>query len=722
MENNNNNINQFFRYIYNNKFIKTRIFSFLKHSDKTSLKYDDICDLRDIIAHRYWSLLRDKIKRNEYLYLNRNSCELIFKIKDLDLFIKVFQRFKDYFPTLPPKIQYAALYDNIDVLKYLLNDSQHFIDIFKAFQWSFENKNYQMVHYLIDFLEQDKRMVSVLNRFGSPLISKVILLSISSKDIETLKRIFNFQAPKGVSDINIDEQEMFKKAYSTGDLQAFKLVHQKYSNNYNSILKTILNPHIRLCLGNNIKYRKDTYKKMTLQYDLLEYLLDQNLVRPDVYQDLKNCLVFQAFKLQDMDLYNKLMNQSNTKAICFNELSLSMITGSLSSLDKVKELIGLGVTITTTCITNSISSLNKNKKDGWEIFLYLVENHKMDYDIRALISMACKTANIKVLKFALDQKVEIKPQPWWVGDLKFSDENREFFQLLFENFRFESYILFGATEKSIQEGSIENFKTLLSMIQKNNNQSEFNRLYYRAASQGKIEFLEILIQNRVPHDHIVLCRASSVEIVNLLYHSGLAKSNPNVSYNNPEPLSIEVLQHLASLELPDKDDLMLCLLRNLIENHRIYSFQLLLSHCDFENNIDMVQNILICLATNNNLEMIQIFLDYQLNTTSTNYVPCFNVAMSNNNLELVEFLVDIFSIDYLVRKEDTRDFLQRLQDTKPFINNYFQSIFLDPQNQQFLESRPDLLKMFSSQPTNDIVDVDLYFKYLESNYPTKQST
>ncbi|KAF2068089.1 hypothetical protein CYY_010585, partial [Polysphondylium violaceum] len=142
-----------YRSVFRNVYLATKIYNTVHQIqiDRYPLKYDDIVDVCWMLKYGHVGLVREKIKRNEYLYVDPHHLFSIVANTDTQMFISLFEKNK-----------YSALeyYDqgfervfkkwvNVDVVKYLFQngyardlsnlDHLRLLDI-KILSWLLENQ------------------------------------------------------------------------------------------------------------------------------------------------------------------------------------------------------------------------------------------------------------------------------------------------------------------------------------------------------------------------------------------------------------------------------------------------------------------------------------------------------------------------------------------------------------------------------------------------------
>ncbi|KAF2068521.1 hypothetical protein CYY_010152, partial [Polysphondylium violaceum] len=145
-----------YRSVFSNVYLATKIYNTVHQIqiDRFPLKYDDIVDVGWMLKYGHVGLVREKIKRNEYLYVKPKHLFSIVANTDTQMFISLFEKNKyyalKYYHTGSGFERVFEKLVNVDVVKYLfqngyardLSNLDHHIRLLdiKVLSWLLENQ------------------------------------------------------------------------------------------------------------------------------------------------------------------------------------------------------------------------------------------------------------------------------------------------------------------------------------------------------------------------------------------------------------------------------------------------------------------------------------------------------------------------------------------------------------------------------------------------------
>ncbi|KAF2073281.1 hypothetical protein CYY_005410 [Polysphondylium violaceum] len=115
-----------YRAVFSNRYLATKIYNAVHQIqiDRSPLKYDDIVDVCWMLKYGHVGLVREKIKRNEYLYVKPKHLFSIVANTDTQMFIYLFEKNKyyalEYYDRYYQDI--FLLLENPDVVRYLFQN------------------------------------------------------------------------------------------------------------------------------------------------------------------------------------------------------------------------------------------------------------------------------------------------------------------------------------------------------------------------------------------------------------------------------------------------------------------------------------------------------------------------------------------------------------------------------------------------------------------------
>ncbi|KAF2068554.1 hypothetical protein CYY_010120 [Polysphondylium violaceum] len=142
-----------YRSVFGNVYLATKIYNSIHQIqiDRYPLKYDDIIDVGWMLKYGHVGLAREKIKRNEYLYVKPKHLFSIVANTDTQMFISLFEKNK-YYALGYYDTAFESMFQNlvnVDVVKYLFQngyardlsnlDHLRLLDI-KVLSWLLENQ------------------------------------------------------------------------------------------------------------------------------------------------------------------------------------------------------------------------------------------------------------------------------------------------------------------------------------------------------------------------------------------------------------------------------------------------------------------------------------------------------------------------------------------------------------------------------------------------------
>jgi len=641
-------MNSLYREVFRNKFIKTTIYSFYSQlrAGKFAQKYDDIVRLDWIINNNHWSLLKDKVDRDCFLLLANDTKNVIFKIKDHRIFVKLFEQFKHYFiVAYPPVLQAAAKENNLEALKYLVQHGYTGKQD-ECYKYAWEHKNTEMLVFLLDtFTELDvvKRITSNLElaikhsnedviRYLSklPRFSEFYLQSLeqicASPDIGMFKLAEQLLGDR----IELDEHML---SASISNFELFKYLVDKYPS---SITSTMYNTTIA----------HETVSKKA--YNVFLFLNERNLISSVTYQDLRDIIAVEAYKDDNQEMYNTL--KTDTCDLSSIKM-LSDVKNFGANLDKVKELRSIGVFATEKCLRAAAVD-----PKHFAVFHLLWEKMEIDDRSQSLISefvvTSIKNTNAPLYQYMIPLLEETQPLSLVYADwshLVKNEQNINFFKTLVSTLivsRFTKDIDQAFNDAS-KHGCLEIFKFLFSVNTKDPLSGIFTQSYKNAVLYEHRGILEFLVNQKIQHDNQILGKARSVETVEYLISKG--HTFISSTFKDAIGADISVLEFLTSTfaahQVMYKDHAYLLAITDAINQYRFQHFRHLVEISQTQTSKD----ILLAICKTDNLQLLEYY------TSKFPFHPeSFKQAMSYGNLNLVKHLLTNFKSKITINEPDFR--------------------------------------------------------------------
>ncbi|KAF2074503.1 hypothetical protein CYY_004208 [Polysphondylium violaceum] len=645
------NIDQLFRNVYNNKFLNRNIQYFIK-LNRVTRKYDDLCGVNFMIQNKYWCLLKDKLKRKEYLAITPHQKNIIFSIPDFDLFLMVFNRFKHYYPVAyPPLLQEATKKDNLEILVYL-HKLGYKGTMNVCLDDAIRNKNSAMVRYLLE--KFDYCLVAENKFFGM-----ILNFATEINDLEMVK----YMLKNKQQHMTFDKLEVaLQVACANGSLEIFQLLYSTRGN---------MTPFLywfttTICHFEMFMYLLHTFKSSIKQewyieiaktckyksHEIVLYLLQHELIDQDTWNTVKTTIALDAFKNNDMQVYQQFKDSDSR----LKTLYLSSVKGATDSLERVKELLSMGLMVDIYSV--SMASKNPNSP---EILEYLWRQEFCStFSLNLFVSKiggVVKCNQYLLLQFLIKNQYDLSKEQWWWCDMAKVDRNLPFIQLFLSKYPPDDQMRVAHLSNGLSEAatfnSINTFKYLYDLLLLESDQSPqlYSEAYKKAVANSNIDIIEHFIQKNTPHDNCVLGYSRSVEIAELLIKSQTHTINeqtiPTIVGDSND---LHVLKYLMELFPKSNQDLVWSInlaIRRSVSAGKFEHFKYLLAH---SNNIHD-QSILKTIGTFGNLQMLDYYVQYRNSKEpkpSIDFYPCFCQTIQVGHLELMKYIIDKQGIEMVV--------------------------------------------------------------------------
>ncbi|KAF2071560.1 hypothetical protein CYY_007132 [Polysphondylium violaceum] len=656
IDNNNKNINNLYKEIFNNKFISKTIFYNVVHN-RICKNYYDICSIDWMIKHQYYNLLLYKLDRNEYLLLSDKR--VLFDIRDYHVFKRMFELYKDYFPPshLANISQYPSLLyssSSLEIIQYLVENGYGIDLVSTMIELGWSYKNYSLIKYLVTHFghlqtQTHQKEVKQSDQFIITCLDK----SIQFQQIDMVQ--FFLQEKYIVE--NMDESSkslLLTRAFSLGSVECFKLIYQHYP----------CDPCLEWFTSNTgkdlfemIKYVVSTFKEkikvgwlhafcksvsLHHNYEALFYLVDEKIVGQEVLY-FPN-LAINAFVIQRLDFYDRCKTE-NTHLSC---LSVSNVRGALDSIEKTKELIKeKGLKVTPHCMNMATNETRKHMPELMELlWSHLGQSYK-EATLASLLNSACFRNSFKLLDFCFKHSTNFTIKRYNWPTFIYSDQSLPFVQLYLNSFKIEiddnDQQNLQALGQSIKYGAVQLFYFLFSKLKPSTveNSLSMDPLYEMAVSFSRFEILEFLIGKKIPHNNVVIGYSKSIEMIKLLIDNGHTfnyQSLANLVSSDIQVLNYFFYQTKSPFQVGPIDEAIIKSIKLL----KIQHFKLLIDNAnELFKARGAVRLIMEHLGGSGHLEMLKYF-DGKLEPREDFYQECFDKAIEKGHLEMVKYLIDTY--------------------------------------------------------------------------------
>ncbi|KAF2074871.1 hypothetical protein CYY_003826 [Polysphondylium violaceum] len=663
------------REVFNHKFIKTLIFSFIERDNAQikAYKYDDVVSLDWMVQNKQWALLRYKMNRLEYIHFDMGkSRELIFGIRDLDLFVKVYNRFKEFFVAFGRGVEYAARANNTRIVKYLVEKMPDNYE--RALEQCTLNKNLDLVRYIMDKSEKKK----ILKMPG--IITTNLRTAIENKDVVMIKYLSQFNEAKQTEEYKVI---LLKIATATGSTEIFELVYRLYKAGVSEqwLLPSV--PHYDLFvylvvnfykyIGEDLFFKLARATVQTRSYKSLLFLKQSNHLTPQIYKFVSNLMAVEAFREQDIDAYNMFANGVPCK---MNTLSISSIKDALSNPARVKEFLKMGTSVTSYCFQKASSD-----PSTWETFMYLWECSKKEkMPLTTFISRkstSITNRHIFLLEFLIEQDYNLQNEHWFWSVLAHNDENfafiNKFLSVYTISFPSKKDVLVGLSNAA-RYGAVANFKLIYNHLHQAGfiNSNDIIQAYTNAIFYSHYDIVQFLVNSNAPHLNTMLGKCRTVGMAKLLLESG----HSFTSYTIRDAVigaNISVLEFLLSalLDIPASASTypMLEALKVSVQQNRVNHFKLLLAHYNGIKVGELVQEI----GEHGNVDILKEFHNKCPSDLRSFASECLSKCIQNGHLFMMKYLISHFNRSLL----NALDFESVLHYKYYHILEYFREPLMD---------------------------------------------
>jgi len=548
-------VDQLFRFTFSQIVIKRIIFRFVSKLNNpsnlrlSSRKYEEINDLKWVIENKHFGLLRDKLKRNEYLHCYPQYLKIIMYIKDLELFKLCFQKYNLYFPLncqYPQTTRMAAEANNYTVLCYLLECGYKACP--QTYEYAIRRGNHDMVILLTPLLMNNDQLSSKL-----VITDSILDYAIESAKIDIIKSVLDY-AYSDPSRRKIKEANSMKrvvKALYTGKVEVLKLIRDKYPFEYTdldgfqfflgSASSLEMFTYVYNTYGTVLLAKKEPwifYEMMervctecarNCDIDIIKFIFENKLIR--VEQNVSKALII--LRYGHIELFKWIqanyIADNATFSFQLQKTYISDVRGSLMDIEKVQFLNNLGLTISYVCL---LQACRVDPEVFKFLFLQIADGILIDQHISMLIYESIKYDNAEVLEFLKTKGVglihiDIRQDSWEKSGS--SDKSLEVFKFIFKDnppSDMHYHSLLSALNKAAISGSINTFKYLYTIKRSLNKDMSIDDypLYESAALYGQLQILEYLHEQKAPFQRCnamtLAAQTNRLDIIDYLCEQG----------------------------------------------------------------------------------------------------------------------------------------------------------------------------------------------------------
>ncbi|KAF2076661.1 hypothetical protein CYY_002031 [Polysphondylium violaceum] len=659
----NSTVDQLFRFTFSQIVIRRHIFRWVaklnnpRNINTRSQKYEQINDLKWVIENRHFGLLRDKLKRNEYLYCYPQYLKIIMHIRDLELFKQCFSKYKLYFPLngwYPQTIKMAVDANNYIVMRYLIQCG--FKPCSRSFEQAVKLRNADMVCFLAPLVE------------NLIITDELIDQAIDSCKIEIVERVLELAKNCTVKPKLKLPMDRIRRALSTGKVEILKIFEKETPFDYDDLDSTYfvaasssLEMFVYLYerYGECLKTKKDAWSFYLItdrvsyecarrgDVDIIKYIYENKLV--DSGQLLSRSLSILRFgQIEVFKWIREHFLPANIGPI--EKTYICDVRGSLMSLENVRYLYDLGLSISSNCLLQAIRLQP-------EVFIFLYNHANCSsfnsYSPEMFVYECVKYDNAEVLLYLKQHgsKVVIRPDAWDKSGS--NDKCLDVFKLIFQDDPpLESDVgkISTSMNKAAIGGALKVFKYLYEIKKQWPQQSvsEDYQFYESAAMYGHLNILEYLHEQKAPFigssAMVSAAQTNRLDLIEYLFEQG-HKCTSVVLETAAFYGHLSIIKYFAS-KIPDFQQL--CtdhVLFNAIRESRALVVNYLLTNKQlnqFNHSFEMLSELGNC-----NITIVEMFHKYKW-LKKPDYTQTLSQSMRNGYIEVVQFLTEKLHYDITI--------------------------------------------------------------------------
>ncbi|KAF2069440.1 hypothetical protein CYY_009243 [Polysphondylium violaceum] len=420
-----------FKQVFNHVVIRKQIFYQVLHDKNCrSKRYNSIHHVYWIIKNGHLKLLAQKLRHNDYLLLDQKGIKETLKLKDIGLFIMLFNRFRSLFiGSFSSAVERAAGHANWPVVQYLVQQENYPYKFYQLLEIACTKKNYELAKESCERARADE-----LDRGIKFYVSlECFVYAIGTKDIRFVNLVFEYGKDNLAKESKGNKEKILVAAIGSGGVEIFRLVRKYFEDSmllfslrkslvYN---KNLLWKLYSVSVGNYECYRhiydnfdlsftaNEEPPHTILQYPVLSavekgseqvvhHLLNNHMVAPQFFDKMPST----ALNYGHFELYEFIKRYFNLPLYPlpsnFNFYSMKDPIKHLEQAKYAAQYLGVGVV--KRDIEKSTHSL--------EVFKFMYERYKgpaaSDREfINNIISYSFSSNNVKVIEYLLQRGLSL---------------------------------------------------------------------------------------------------------------------------------------------------------------------------------------------------------------------------------------------------------------------------------------------------------------------------
>jgi len=508
-----------FKQVYFNLNIRNNILYYIINDvNCKTINYRHCYDVYWLIINKHWELLKYKLKNKEYLNCTEDGIRESFKIDDLQLFIMLFNRFKNIYKEhwngkthSGHAIKICAGYGKWHLVFYLMEQGFNYqfgelitiaiilnnYEILKELKLREKNfittkLSYADLDYLLN--GRDKRIISfVFSQFKFKDLTieqcESVLVKAMKMDLEIFKSVqryiestfyfFSWRRDK------FYHQDLLYKLYksSVHSIANCKYLHEHFDMSFALSFQSQDNPFVEIGFYGNVQ--------------VFQYLIDNNMFNENYIQ----ATIDESVRCLNIDFIKHII--SNVRPIDMEQYDEDYIQADYKSLEDAQYMIEvLGVHVKELDV-ESASSIEEFK---YYYNRFIQEGNIMETDLLNHIIYSCfQFNNAEILLYLHQQGVSFLDTDLWsyLGDLFDNVDCTKLFETLFTIYP-PTLANFDDLPDSYQIIEFwfdpKYFIMLFNYIVNNlsSDLTNFSSCYKVVARSGRIKILEFLFNHQIP--------------------------------------------------------------------------------------------------------------------------------------------------------------------------------------------------------------------------------
>ncbi|KAF2068887.1 hypothetical protein CYY_009791 [Polysphondylium violaceum] len=628
----------YFKYIFNNQFLRSKVNYFIRILNNPKKEYLDW-----IIENVNYNWMLDWFNSGKKPILIYEKRECIFKIKEIEIFKRCFIQYRDYFPIgYSQCVTYASKYNNIEAAKYLIG---------LGYQGDPHTAEYVAEHScteLMDLLKTHKFVKFDTVEVLSKLINNCSSIYVFHYFFETFPTVLNtYWVPL----IGFSRTK-----------EIFELLFEKAKDNNPEILINI--PKILRSTSDNEELFKFAYNRLLrLDPTITRYPFTPTAINVVKKNNIGVLTYFYQLKLclDSLKLAKVALGAGHMECFllinCMDpiemiKMDLNDLSDSLFTLENIKGLVELGFQVQSDSLVRSVYSL--------DLFLYLSKQFGYEFKITennikcseksimsSVINGIIQHDNIALLNYFVENGLEkvhsLFHQINWIN-LGAQNKSVELFEMIFNlcEEHVETSKLVMILDRASISGNIEIFKVVFNKLNSLKSDWGSSKCFSMAAQYGQIPVIEFLLENKIPAPLNLIDSAIfgyKQQAVQYLYDHGITSFTDGAletAATNGYLINLKFLFNKMPDQAKSKCTGMdLC--GALYNNHKS-TVQFLFDHVD---SYDPAGLVMESLGRTSSLDIVKCFLKNEHKFKERpHYQKTFDKALSLGQLDIIEYLYE----------------------------------------------------------------------------------